>query len=290
MELLRAEGNESGLIQSIIINTLKEDLGKDGDVTSRAIFSPSDTASAVIRSKGDGLLAGSYLLQPLFEYLDPNLEVKCLLQDGSNLKHGTEICRLNGSVTAILAGERTALNLLQRLSGIATQTAHLVSLISHTKARLLDTRKTTPLLRILEKKAVAAGGGFNHRFGLYDMILIKDTHVRAAGGVGNAIRKAKLFCKNKPELRIEVEVQTIAEFNEALELAPDRIMLDNMSCELMRQCVLKRDQTNPMIELEASGNVKAKTIAGIAQTGVDFISVGAVTHSVMALDIHLVIS
>lgn len=281
--------DEQKEIQKIITETLKEDLGEAGDVTSRAIFSADDTADACIRSKSKGIVAGTYLLRPLFSSLDRSLRVDCLIEDGMWVDKGTEICRLSGSIQSILAGERSALNLLQRLSGIATQTAHLVSCISHTHVRLLDTRKTTPRLRVLEKKAVLSGGGVNHRFGLFDMMLIKDTHIRAAGGVGEAIRKAKDFRETQPDLRIEAEVQTKKEFRQAAEARPDRIMLDNMSCETMSECVLIRNQGYPEIELEASGNVTSETIAAIAETGVDFISVGSLTHSVTALDIHLVI-
>lgn len=276
-------------INQIILQTLKEDLGEIGDVTSMSIFSDRDTADAVIRSKDVGILAGSYLLQPLFTIINPSLNIDCFLEDGSKLQYGTEICRLSGSIQAILAGERSALNLLQRLSGIATYTSHLAALISHTDARLLDTRKTTPLLRLLEKRAVVSGGGHNHRFGLFDMILIKDTHVRAAGGVQEAIRKAKLFRETNHNLRIEAEVQSLHEFQQALDEKPDRIMLDNMSCQQMKECVSMRNASYPAVELEASGNVTAKTIKNIAETGVDFISAGALTHSVTALDIHLLI-
>jgi nicotinate-nucleotide pyrophosphorylase (carboxylating) len=280
---------EQKALKNLLTRALAEDMGKKGDITTKSIFDKSKKAAALIKSKQAGILSGSYLIKPLFRMLDQSMKVKLLADDGKKLLPGTEIARLSGSIAAILAGERTALNFLQHLSGIATQTAELVSLIKHTKTRLLDTRKTTPLLRILEKKAVADGGGHNHRFGLYDMILIKDTHVKAAGGVDKAIIKAKKSLGKKIEIKIEAEVQSVDEFRKALLCDPDRIMLDNMPTDLMRECVAIRDNENPSIELEASGNVTKESIALIAETGVDFISSGSITHSVKAIDIHLVI-
>ncbi len=275
-------------IRNLITLALAEDLGDLGDVTSAAIFK-NERGKAVIKSKAAGVLAGAYLLEPLFRHIDPDLSVETITHDGEALEPETRICLLEGRLRSILAGERLALNFLQRLSGIATQTRQLTTLIEGAHAQLLDTRKTTPLLRSLEKKAVLAGGGANHRYGLYDMILIKDTHVKAAGGVGNAIRKTRAYRASFPELAIEAEVQTLDEFYEAIEQRPDRIMLDNMNFETMRTCVEHVRQNGLAVELEASGNVTAETIRNIAETGVDYISVGAITHSVAALDIHLVI-
>ena len=268
---------------------LAEDLGTAGDITTRAIFPAARTASAIIKSKQSGVLSGAALIAPLFALVDPALQVAVALPDGAPLEHQSVIARLEGPIAAILAGERTILNLLQHLSGVATQTAELVSLIGHTRARLLDTRKTTPLMRLLEKEAVRHGGGSNHRFGLFDMVLIKDTHVKAAGGPGNAVAKVKQSLGPNRRVAIEVEVQTVAEFQMALREQPDRIMLDNMSTADMHACVALRDSEHAAIELEASGNVSKATIVVIAETGVDFISVGSVTHSVKAIDIHLVI-
>jgi nicotinate-nucleotide pyrophosphorylase (carboxylating) len=276
-------------IDEIVARALAEDLGACGDVTTQAIFTHDATASATIVSKGAGVLCGAFLLEPIFGAIDPDLAITNLLADSAKLQPGVEICRLSGRVHSILAGERVALNFLQRLSGIATQTARLVELTRETKAVILDTRKTTPLLRRLEKRAVLAGGGRNHRFGLFDMILIKDTHVKAAGGVQAALRKAAAFRRDKPGLAIEVEVQSEAEFLEAVACAPDRIMLDNMDCAVMRRCVRMVREHNIAIELEASGNVNSATVRAIAETGVDFISVGSITHSVSAVDIHLLI-
>jgi nicotinate-nucleotide pyrophosphorylase (carboxylating) len=277
------------LISTIIRDALQEDLGQQGDITSRAIFAPGDGARAIIKSKADGVLCGTFLLAQLFGRIDPALQLDIAARDGDRLTNGTVICTLQGPILAILAGERLALNLLQRLSGIATQTNRLVQACEGTSATILDTRKTTPLLRVLEKRAVRAGGGANHRFGLFDMILIKDTHVKAAGGVAPAIRKAQAFRGGRQDLKIEAEVQSYEEFLQAVPCRPDRIMLDNMSCAEMARCVQHLRESKVSIELEASGNVSEQTVRSIAQTGVDFISVGSVTHSVKAIDIHLVI-
>lgn len=279
-------------LNALLDLALQEDLGSRGDVTSTAVLAENAPGKAVIRSKETGVLAGTPVLAPLFARLDPHLEVQVHLRDGARLEPGTEICRLSGALGPILAGERTALNFLQRLSGVATRTARFVALVQGTRAVILDTRKTTPGLRALEKQAVLAGGGRNHRFGLHDMILIKDTHVAACGGPGPAVQRARAFREageDRSRLRIEVEVQTEDEFREALAAGPDRIMLDNMSPERMAGCVRIRDARAPGIELEASGNVSEATLPAVARSGVDFISAGGLTHSVQALDIHLVV-
>jgi nicotinate-nucleotide pyrophosphorylase (carboxylating) len=278
-------------ISDILDRALAEDLtARNVDITSQAIFSPDDRAKAVIKSKATGVLSGVFLLAPLFAKIEPRLAIDTGgAVDGGRLLPGTEICRLEGPVLGILAGERTALNLLQRLSGIATLTAAYAGAIAHTRARLLDTRKTTPGLRLLEKMAVRHGGGTNHRFGLFDMILIKDTHVKRAGGVAAALRKAMSGRGDKKEPKIEIEVQTVDECVEALALGPDRIMLDNMNTGDMRRCVSMVRLSGAKVELEASGGITLETIASVAETGVDFISCGALTHSAPALDIHLVI-
>lgn len=281
--------NEKEIVNTIIVQALSEDLGAEGDITSKSIFPEDDKAVAAIKSKEKGVLSGVYLIEPVYKTIDSTLLVDIKSEEGAFLESGAEICCIKGSVQSILAGERTVLNFLQRLSGIATNTAQLVSLIKDTKAELLDTRKTTPTLRILEKKAVLAGGGGNHRFGLFDMILIKDTHVKAAGGPAEAIRRAKAFCKSNRVIKIEVEIQSLKEFFKAVEADPDRIMLDNMSLEDMAECVSHVKKMNPNIELEASGNVTSENIRAIAETGVDFISAGSITHSARALDIHLVL-
>jgi len=280
---------EEAYIQQTITMALQEDLGTDGDVTSKAIFGPDEKATALIRSKSTGVLSGTVCIIPVFTGCDPETVITIHTVDGTKIEPGTPICTVEGPVRALLAGERTVLNFLQRLSGIATLSAQYAAAIAHTKCRLLDTRKTTPLLRQLEKKAVTDGGGCNHRFGLFDMILIKDTHVKRAGSVTNAVNAALAYRQKHRHLAIEVEVQSENEFQEALACDPDRIMLDNMSPEIMHRCVEQRTIQKPSIELEASGNVTLETIAAIAETGVDFISSGALTHSAPSLDIHLII-
>lgn len=276
-------------IKNFIRDALREDLSDIGDVTSMSIFSPEDEAEAIIRSKEKGILSGVYLISKIFKTINIDTQIELLKNDGDEVKIGESICKIKGKIITILSGERLVLNLLQRLSGIATSTNELVKIISNTNAKLLDTRKTTPLLRYFEKAAVIHGGGTNHRFGLYDMIMIKDTHVKAAGGPINAIQKAKAFCADKKDLKIEVEIQNIKEFEEVINESPYQIMLDNMSCKDMKTCVNMKNTINKNILLEASGNVTKETIKNIAETGVDFISVGAITHSVKALDIHLLI-
>lgn len=275
-------------IVSILKNALHEDLGSGGDITSAAIFDVQEHGGAVIRSKQAGVLSGATLIKPLFELVDPSVKTGIYCADGDALEAGKTICEISGPIRAVLAGERTILNLLQHLSGIATMTAKMVDSLKGTKCRLLDTRKTTAGLRALEKAAVLHGGGSNHRFGLYDMILIKDTHVKRCGGVEEALRKAFLWRAGKKEPLIEVEVQSVNEFIEALALSPDRIMLDNMTLEDIEICVNKRNTIASKTELEASGNITPVTISAIAAAGVDFISCGSITHSAPALDINLV--
>lgn len=281
---------QAAIIDHILEQALFEDLQQKGDITSDAIFSEHDLANAVIKSKACGILSGAYLLQPLFSRINKQVKTEVQLTDGNTLEKGSIICTLCGPVKAILAGERIALNFLQRLSGIASLTNQYVNAIKHTGTRLLDTRKTTPNLRLLEKKAVLHGGGCNHRFGLFDMILIKDTHVKRSGGVSNALNKAIQYRGSNSSIKIEVEVQSVTEFQEALPFLPDRIMLDNMSIADMQKCVIMLKEKNITIETEASGNITLATIATVAQTGVDYISSGAITHSAAALDIHLVIT
>jgi nicotinate-nucleotide pyrophosphorylase (carboxylating) len=281
-------GLDGRLIDDIVHRALREDLGDAGDVTSSAVFTAGAVGSAQVRSKGDGVLSGGYLIEPVFTALSPDVRVVLQVDDGRKVETGTVIAEVEGPVRAILSGERTVLNFLQRLSGIATLTARLVTAIGDGPARILDTRKTTPTLRALEKKAVRDGGGHNHRFGLYDMVLIKDTHVRAAGGVRAALQGAKAAQDAQRPLKVEIEVQSREEFFEAASEQPDRIMLDNMNLTDMSACVEHVRSNGLSIELEASGRVSEDTIAAVAQTGVDYISVGSITHSAPALDIHMV--
>lgn len=278
------------IIEQTIQQALAEDLSTAGDITSTALFSEDDMASAVIRSKAAGVLSGCELISPVFHRCDKRVDVAIMSHDGAAIVPGTIIAELTGPVRGILAGERLCLNFLQRLGGVATVTSRYVKAIAHTRARLLDTRKTTPGLRFFEKSAVVHGGGCNHRFGLFDMMLIKDTHVKRSGGVVPALEKAFTYRKEAHSaFAIEIEVQSVTEFRDALRLAPDRIMLDNMTLGEMGECVAFRNSQESSCELEASGNVTLATIASVAETGVDFISVGALTHSAPSLDIHLVI-
>ena len=282
--------DEGPLFTSLISRALSEDLGLRGDITTQALFDADHPGRAVIKSKQSGVVSGIQLMEPLFHHIDPSLTVGVFARNGDDITPGTRICRLEGRVRSILAGERVALNFLQHLSGIATATRGLAALISHTRAKLLDTRKTTPLLRLVEKEAVVHGGGCNHRFGLFDMILIKDTHVKAAGGVLPAAVKAQEYVRRSGfDVKIEIEIQSLDQFKDALSAGIDRIMLDNMDIQDMAACVALAQKSGSSVETEASGNVSAQTIVAIAETGVDYISVGAITHSAPALDIHLVI-
>ncbi len=274
-------------VRQFLQHALDEDLGTGGDITSQAIFGADDLCRARIASKASGVLSGASLISSLFGLVDNRIACSEVLSDGSRLSAGTVIARLAGPVRGVLAGERVMLNILQRLSGVATMSARMVEAMKPHRATLLDTRKTTPGMRALEKKAVVDGGGSNHRFGLFDMVLIKDTHVKAVGGVGEAIRRVRATRPGMPAVKIEAEVQDEEQFHEALAEKPDIIMLDNMSCERIAACVAEARGSGVL--LEASGNVSLETIGAVAATGVDFVSVGSVTHSAPALDIHLVI-
>lgn len=281
--------DEGPVFSSLISRALSEDLGERGDITTDALFDADHCGRAVIKSKQDGVVSGVQLMEPLFHHIDPGLALDVTARNGDGVPPGTRICGLQGRVRSILAGERVALNFLQHLSGIATATRRLARLIAPTRAKLLDTRKTTPLLRLLEKEAVLHGGGHNHRFGLFDMILIKNTHVKAAGGVLPAVLKAKEYVRRSGiDVKIEIEVRSLDEFKEALSGGIDRIMLDNMPVQDMAACVELAKKSSSRVETEASGNVSEETIVAIAKTGVDYISVGAITHSAPALDINLV--
>ncbi len=269
--------NASALIRA----ALAEDIGS-GDLTSRAVVPDGARASATILAKAPGVVSGSLIAAEVFEALDPGLTIDRVCADGDRVEPGAELVTLAGSAAPILAGERVALNFLGRLCGIATLTAAYVDAVAGTHARILDTRKTTPGLRALEKAAVVAGGGVSHRSGLYDAILVKENHVRVAGGVGEAARRA---LQNAPAGRlVEVEVETSAELDEALRAGVGRILLDNMDPDALRAAV---ERTGGRAELEASGGVTLETVRAVAETGVDYISVGALTHSAPALDVSL---
>jgi len=268
-------------LKKLIEEALSEDLG-NGDVTSEAII-PADAAStADIKAKQDLVLAGLEVAREVFHYLDPAIQFTPLAKDGDRIKTDTVLARVSGKTRVLLAGERVALNLLQHLSGIATLTSRYVEHLKGTKAQILDTRKTLPGLRQLEKYAVRMGGGKNHRFGLSDGILIKDNHITAAGGITKAVELAR---KNAHHLlKIEVETKTLDEVREALAAKTDVIMLDNMSVEMMKEAV---KLIAGRVLVEASGNVTLETIRAIAETGVDFISSGSLTHSAPAADISM---
>ena len=260
---------------------MDEDIGS-GDLSSASLFSGSAQATAVILAKQDGVLAGLPVAEEVFRSLDAGLHWKSILEDGKEMHCGQTAAEMKGRLLAILAGERVALNFLQRMSGIATLTRQFVKAVEGLGTRILDTRKTVPGLRMLDKYAVRMGGGCNHRFGLYDGVLLKDNHIQAAGGVRNAVKGAR---QNLPPIyKIEVEVRSLPEVEEALAAHADLLLLDNMSPEEMQQAVRFIERRVPV---EASGCVTLETVREIAATGVDFISIGALTHSVRALDLSL---
>jgi len=266
----------------VIARALAEDVG-DGDVTTAATVPEAARARALIRQKAPGVIYGLDAAVEVFCALDPVIGVERLVSEGEWREDGGPVLRVEGSARAILTGERTALNFLQRLSGVATMAARCVQAVSGTGATILDTRKTTPGLRALEKAAVAAGGATNHRFGLFDAILIKENHSALAGGVGEAVRRAR---SEAPELPLEVECSTLAEVDEALAAGAPWILLDNMSVDELREAV---DHVGGRAKLEASGRVTIETLREVASTGVDFVSVGALTHSAPALDLSLLL-
>lgn len=272
-------------IRHLIELSLSEDIGK-GDLTSDATIDKDLLAKGLIVSKEDGVIAGLQLAKEVFCQLDSNLIFQSSFEDGNKVMRGEEIATLKGRVKSILSGERTALNFLQRLSGIATLTSKYVEKIMDTGVKVLDTRKTTPGLRVLEKYAVKMGGGENHRKGLYDMILIKENHIKSAGDISQAIQKAKTKYPNE---MIEVEAKDVDEVKEAVRWEVDWIMLDNMFIEEMKKAVKVIRSSNKNIKIEASGRVDLNNVREIALTGVDFVSVGALTHSAPALDLSLLL-
>ena len=268
-------------IDAIIRNALVEDVGS-GDVTTLNTVPADAILRGTLLVKADGVVAGLAVFQRVFKLVDARVEIDLQVADGESVQRGQIIATIDGPGQAILTGERLALNILQRMSGIATETRRYVDAVAGTHAVILDTRKTAPGLRVLDKLAVRLGGGQNHRFGLYDMAMIKDNHIAAVGSITEAVRRIRA---GDPQGRpIEVEVTDLDQLHEALELDVDRILLDNMSTDLMAKAVTIAAGRTP---LEASGGVNLDTVAAIATTGVDYISVGALTHSVTALDISL---
>lgn len=268
-------------IDSIINTALNEDINYI-DVTTDNLILPDHTSSAYYIAKDSGVLCGIEIAKRVFELAGGNVEFETLIHDGSEVKNGDIISKMNGSTVTLLKGERTALNILQHLSGIATATNKCVKLVEGTKASITDTRKTLPGLRAMQKYAVTVGGGKNHRFNLSDGAMLKDNHLDAYGGITGAV--TALRKKIGHMVKIEVEVRNLAELQEALDNKCEVIMLDNMSCEDMKKAVAI---TNGRALLEASGNVTAETIRSVAETGVDIISLGALTHSVKCFDISM---
>ena len=258
-----------------------EDIGI-GDITTEATVPPSQKTIGTLQAKSDGVVAGLPIAERTFKKLDSGLTFRALVNDGDAITAGTPIAKIQGSAKTILIGERTALNFLQRLSGVATLTSQFVKAVAGYDVKIVDTRKTTPGWRALEKYAVRVGGGHNHRFGLYDGVLIKDNHIVASGGIRNAVQRARLAAPHTA--KIEVEVETIEQVNEALEAGADILLLDNMSTEMMQQVV---QQVGNRAVTEASGGITLEHVRAVAATGVELISVGALTHSAMPMDISL---
>ncbi len=268
-------------ITPIIQLALNEDIGS-GDVTSNAIFKGTEESGAVIVAKEEGIFCGGDIIQFIYEEIDPAIEVSPVIKDGTQLKPGDIVAKISGSTKNILIGERTVLNFIQRMCGIATRTRKISSLLKETSITILDTRKTAPGFRLLDKYAVKTGGGLNHRMGLFDMVLIKDNHIKAAGGIREAVKRVKSAYGKK--YRVEVEATNFDEVQEALDSGADIIMLDNIDRETMQEaCDLIRGRA----KIEISGNMDEERIGDIMDLSVDYISIGALTHSVKAFDLSM---
>jgi nicotinate-nucleotide pyrophosphorylase (carboxylating) len=270
------------LIADKVREALNEDLGRAGDLTSLATIPAQARAVATIGSRQTGVIAGLPLAADAFRQMDEALAFTALLSDGDRVEPGALVARIEGPARALLSGERVALNFLGRLSGIASLTRSFADKVAHTKARIVDTRKTTPGLRAFEKYAVRCGGGMNHRYGLDDAILIKDNHIAVAGGIVPALRAAKAVAGHL--VRIEIEVDNLDQLDEVIAEGADVVLLDNMTPDLLREAVRRVDGR---IRTEASGGVNLTSVAAIAETGVDMISIGALTHSAPVLDLGL---
>lgn len=273
--------NRDYLIDKIIALAIEEDI-ETGDITTNALVPDNSMAVAEMTAKADGVISGIEIARRVFEQIDQNILWTPFVKEGDKVQKGEKIVRIEGSFRALLTAERTALNILQRMSGIATSASLFVKELEGTGTNLLDTRKTAPGMRILDKMAVKAGGGTNHRMGLYDMALIKDNHIKVAGGIPNAVAQVRKSIK--AGINIEVEVTNLEETQQAIDSGADIIMLDNMSTTLMTQAV---SLINGRAKTEASGNMNLYRLREVALTGVDYISVGALTHSVTALDISM---
>lgn len=275
-----------GMSHALIRMALEEDIG-EGDVTSGYFIPEERMAEAVLRVRKAGVVSGVEMARAVFLEVDPSLDVRVLVRDGGEVAEGVALMSVSGKARSILTAERTALNFLQRLSGVATMTARYVALVEHTDAKILDTRKTTPGYRVLEKKAVADGGGTNHRMGLYDRAMVKDNHLAAEGGIEGLQEAINRVKSEKPQVEVELEADRLEQVRDFLKLeGVDYILLDNMSLGELREAVEMRGVVS-RVRLEASGGVNLETVKEIAETGVDFISVGALTHSAPSLDIGL---
>lgn len=270
------------VVDKAVAEALAEDLGLGGDITTEATVPAGTRSSGVIAARKPGTVAGMQLAEAAFRTLDPEAAFEVIVGDGGRVEAGGVIARVSGDARALLTAERTALNFLGHLSGIATLTARYVAAVAGTKARIIDTRKTTPGLRALEKFAVRCGGGVNHRFGLFDAILIKDNHIVAADGIVSALERARAHAGHM--VKVEIEVTTLDELDDALQLAPDAVLLDNMPLSTLKAAVAG---VAGRVLTEASGGVTLDTVRAIADTGVDLISVGALTHSAPVLDVGL---
>ncbi len=272
------------LIDRLVDQALQEDVGA-GDITTAAIAGTPEPCCAVIFAKADGVAAGIPIAERVFHRLDSALEIESCVNDGATLQQGDHVLRIHGPLNGVLTGERTALNFLAHLSGIATHTARYVAAVTGTNTRILDTRKTTPGLRLLEKYAVVCGGGMNHRTGLYDMFLIKDNHIDLAGGLSAAVERIQQYKEeNALSALVEVEAESFDQLREALNLPVDRILVDNMTPAQLSEAVAIAGGRVP---LEASGGITLENVRAYAETGVDFISIGALTHSAPAFDFSL---
>lgn len=271
-------------LDAFIQSALKEDIG-DGDHSTLSAVPKDAIESAQMIFKDNGVIAGIEISKRIFLSLDPNMEIETFVEEGDLLKKGDIVMKIKGNAQAILMGERLALNCAQRMSGIATHTHRVVNLIKNTSTKILDTRKTTPNFRIMEKWAVLIAGGQNHRFGLYDLVMLKDNHIDYAGSIGKAVAETKKYLKdNNKDLRIEVETRNLDEVRQAVEANVDVIMLDNMDIPMMKEAIQIVDGK---CETEASGGITEENVAAIASTGINYISLGALTHSSLSKDISL---
>lgn len=282
---------ERAAAKPLLTVALREDLGREGDITTQAFLPPDEVGTVRIVSRQTGVVAGLPLAETVWQLLDPKVQVKRLLPDGSPVSAGSVVAEITGKVTILLAGERAALNFMTHLSGIASLTAKFVAAVVGSNSKIYDTRKTIPGWRILAKYAVRAGGGCNHRMGLFDAVLIKDNHLAAwtATSADHTVASAILAARAKVAsgIVVEVEVDTLEQLKDALAARPDIVLLDNMGPELLREAVEIRNSQAPGVQLEASGGINLTNVAAIAATGVERISIGALTHSAPALDLGL---